>query len=217
MLLADFVKVKICHQSIGLTVGTVWGVQIFLVDYSWTLTVNPFSSPLIKSRVMVSLSHVFIRQEAGYTLVRSPVHHKANRQKQTPIHFQIYTFSQLRITSWLSMHVFGHAIRSWSIQRTPSGQTPHRKPPPQKKEQQKEKEPSFSSLLSFLWLMGPLSRSGENPVSIATTTSALLNDRPPPLLHICMSQQALYCLTSDKCVCDVLKWGAASDVLWTKK
>lgn len=48
---------------------------------------------------MVSLSHVFIRQEAGYTLVRSPVHHKANRQKQTPIHFQIYTFSQLRITS----------------------------------------------------------------------------------------------------------------------
>lgn len=135
MLLADFVKVKICHQSIGLTVGTVWGVQIFLVDYSWTLTVNPFSSPLIKSRVMVSLSHVFIRQEAGYTLVRSPVHHKANRQKQTPIHFQIYTFSQLRITSWLSMHVFGHAIRSWSIQRTPSGQTPHRSllPPPKKR------------------------------------------------------------------------------------
>lgn len=140
MLLADFVKVKICHQSIGLTVGTVWGVQIFLVDYSWTLTVNPFSSPLIKSRVMVSLSHVFIRQEAGYTLVRSPVHHKANRQKQTPIHFQIYTFSQLRITSWLSMHVFGHAIRSWSIQRTPSGQTPHRKPPPpQKKRTTKRK------------------------------------------------------------------------------
>ena len=80
-----------------------------------------------------SLSQPSTGERQGYTLDRSPVHHRATC-RQTTTHTHIHTYVQFRATNQPDMHVFG----LWEEAGVPGGhphkhgenmQTPHRKGP----------------------------------------------------------------------------------------